>query len=287
MDPESGERPIEINFRLIRESHTAVRDARIYVEARFTVPTVLMDGQGSSSFNRHRTRKCSQAGNGLMLGTEKVRAELELFPHQMSSLDHWHVTHHITESSPLWPIRHELRANLRSVDVSLSAYDTAFQQKVKLYVNYKKDDFVHNAHFEPLHTLSEDGATTSVDLSKLDSVASDMVRKGLSRMPSLSKIPIFNNMLELGKKISEAGDSARSARRMSKSSASSARNSKAGGHKSTCLIDDPFVVAQKSSQDGDESDLPKSDRSKKQSKGAPQRLQRVETRSNVDDVITV
>lgn len=134
---DAGEDILELNFRLVRESHTAVRDACIYVQARFWLPVELDD---ASPLARHTdpTRPGSRQATGCMAesGAERhkakdVRCEVEVTPHQMSSLDHWHVAHRVTASSPLWPIRHNLKQHLRSVDVSLSAHDTAFHQDVR------------------------------------------------------------------------------------------------------------------------------------------------------------
>lgn len=125
--------------------------------------------------------------------------ELEVTPNQLSSLDHWHVSHRITPSSPLWGIRDSLRKNLKSVDVSLSAYDTAFQQEVKLFVHYQREEIVHNAHFEPMESTNEDGSMTLIDCSKLDQIKFPAVGRStsgrrherrLSRAPSLSRLPV-------------------------------------------------------------------------------------------------
>lgn len=140
----------EVSFRLVRESDTQVRDAKIYAQARFSQP-------GAESTT--------------------LRGELELASTQMSSLDYWHITHRITPTSPLWHIRKDLRAHLKSVDVSLSAYDPSFQSDIKLYVNYQKDDFVHNARFAPMSSSSADGTKTVVDHAKLDEIERDTTRR--------------------------------------------------------------------------------------------------------------
>ena len=45
----------------------------------------------------------------------------------------WQVVHRIDASSPLWHIRNQLEQHLKALDVSISAYDPAFHQPVKLY----------------------------------------------------------------------------------------------------------------------------------------------------------
>ena len=79
-----------------------------------------------------------------------------------------HVTHTIDSSSPLWPIRDMLSSHLKSIDVSLSAYDTAFQTPVKLYTRYQRDEIILNSLFENMQTTNDDGSITTVDHSKLD-----------------------------------------------------------------------------------------------------------------------
>ena len=73
LEPELGERPVDINFRLIRESHTAVRDARMYVEARFKLPKWAQEGSMGQS------KRLSASGMNAGM-TDVMRAELEVAP---------------------------------------------------------------------------------------------------------------------------------------------------------------------------------------------------------------
>ena len=86
--------------------------------------------------------------------------ELALQHDQLSSLDSWHVIHRITAGSPLWPIRSVLATHLKSIDVSLTAYDPAFNQPVKLYARYAHEEILHDCHFEPMDSVRE-GVTAS------------------------------------------------------------------------------------------------------------------------------
>jgi len=172
-DGLNGSKPLDINFRLMRASETAVRDARIYVQARFRPAETNGTARSAGELNNM-----------------DVVAELEITPSQLSVLDHWHVFHRIAPNSPLWPIRNLLRTHLTSVDVSLSAYDTAFQQEVKLFVHYNKQEIVHSAHFEPMQSTSEDGTLTTIDCSKLDQIGFPAIasRRCLSRAPSSTNV---------------------------------------------------------------------------------------------------
>lgn len=143
----------ELNFRLVRESYSVVRDAQIYVQVRYWLPDAQDDGASFSGHQKSKTRHIASVGH-----VSDRRGELALDADQMSVLEHWHVSHRITVASPLWPIRNNLDECLRSVDVSLTAYDTAFNQPVKLYVHYKKEEILHNSYFEPMDTTSDDGS---------------------------------------------------------------------------------------------------------------------------------
>ena len=87
-------------------------------------------------------------------------AALELEHDQLSSLEHWHVVHAISTSSPLWPIRRKLKRHLKAIDVSITAYDPAFNQEVKLYGRYSHEE----VHVPPtphrLHIPISDHAPT-------------------------------------------------------------------------------------------------------------------------------
>ena len=48
------------------------------------------------------------------------------------------------------------------------AYDTAFNQPVKLFVHYRKEEVLHDAKFEPMESTSDDGQLVTVDHAKLD-----------------------------------------------------------------------------------------------------------------------
>ena len=67
--------------------------------------------------------------------------------------------------------------HLKSVDVSLSAYDPSFQSDIKLYVHYRKEDFVFNARFAPMSSTSPDGSKTLVDHAKLDEIERNVARR--------------------------------------------------------------------------------------------------------------
>ena len=62
----------------------------------------------------------------------------------------------------------ELEQRLKSIDVTVSAFDPAFSQPVKLFTKYTKDEIIHGAHFEPMETTKSDGSEVTVDYSKLD-----------------------------------------------------------------------------------------------------------------------
>ena len=170
---------------------------RIYLQARFWMPVEfhdaenLPDSQDVNSFSLKGFRVVSGRA------ASERRAELALETETMSSLERWHVVHRIDENSPLWPIRHDLQAHLKAIDVSLSAYDTAFNQPVKLYVHYKKEEIVYNAHFAPMETTSDDGSITTVDHAKLDQIVQDAaprprVRKTCSLMRESKELVIPN-----------------------------------------------------------------------------------------------
>ncbi len=305
----------EVNFRLVRESYTQVRDARLYLEARFSLPDEIRDtylkgppggdasfiggrltaseyrgsrqpralGRAAQQSAQHsvstawgialagpraqptlspppspppssppplpalpallppsappsppsasvspagsrplgtapNSRVRPVAGNGATAGSSAAeastssktmqyrdqRCELELTASQMSSLDFWHVTHRITPSSPLWPIRHCLRKHLKAIDVSLSAYDTAFNQSIKLYTHYSKDELEFDATFEPMETTNEDGSVTTVDHQKLDHVTPQEQQHGAAerRSSRLARLRRGNALLAPLRRIS-------------------------------------------------------------------------------------
>lgn len=203
----------ELHFRLVRESFTQIRDARIYVQARYCLPELeqvspetgkLLTPAASTAtdcaapvkpvgrqrrwsiktLNTLQNSGClvsagaasdgsgnSNEGSFRKAGVER-RAELVLVSEQMSTLDYWEVVHRITEASPLWPIRTMLATHLKSIDVSLTAYDPSFNQPVKLYTRYAKHEILHNCHFDPMVATADDDKST-VDHAKLDMYSPD------------------------------------------------------------------------------------------------------------------
>jgi len=156
-----------INIRLVRESYTQVRDAHVYLQAHVLMPEAALAEHSSKSFHESAT------------GSDR-RVELETTSAQMSSLEHWEVCHVVNKYSPLWSVRAELPSHLKAIDVSLSAYDTAFNQPVKLYVHYQKEEISYDCHFDPMTSTSADGSVTTVDHAKLDAITKEeIVPKGM------------------------------------------------------------------------------------------------------------
>ncbi|KAL1520328.1 hypothetical protein AB1Y20_021918 [Prymnesium parvum] len=112
----SGHTP-SLTFRLVRESGAVLRDAHVRVQAQ--ILTVQPDGSVSGK-----------------------RVELPLRSNFFSMLEQWQIYHDINIHSPLWSIRGDLKAQLHVIDVSLSVYDTAYMQEVRMYKSYRHTAFV-------------------------------------------------------------------------------------------------------------------------------------------------
>lgn len=82
--------------------------------------------------------------------TIERHADLMLEADVMSTLDYWHVVHKIDNTSPLWPLvmSGNLPHHLKSIEISLTAYDPSFNQPIKLYMRYAKHEILHRCHFE-------------------------------------------------------------------------------------------------------------------------------------------
>ena len=94
----------KITFRMVRESTTTLRDVNLRVMSRFI----------ETEKGRQSTR----------------REELTLKSSYYNVLDQWQVYHVIDETSPLWPIRDTLETALSGLEVSLIAFDSAYNQEV-------------------------------------------------------------------------------------------------------------------------------------------------------------
>jgi hypothetical protein len=182
-DPEDV---LELNFRLVRESYTQIRDAHIYVQARFTLPPESAPRTDSWEDELAEASVGNTGESGALSGEKREaaarheseqRRELHIETDQMSSLEYWHVSHRITQSSPLYHIRTQLKKHLHSIDVSLSAYDTAFHTNVRLYVRYAKDEIIPDARFERMENTNYDGSITTIDHAKLDHFTRDIAAK--------------------------------------------------------------------------------------------------------------
>ena len=114
----------------------------------------------------------------------------------MSVLEHWHVSHRITVASPLWPIRNNLDECLRSVDVSLTAYDTAFNQPVKLYVHYKKEERDPKGEYGELWSQNKNKNKRLIGGMKEDRQAPQNIRTQI-RMGAGTEVTESVNVAEL------------------------------------------------------------------------------------------
>ena len=94
----------KITFRMVRESTTTLRDVNLRVMSRFI----------ETEKGRQSTR----------------REELTLKSSYYNVLGQWQVYHVIDETSPLWPIRDTLETALSGLEVSLIAFDSAYNQEV-------------------------------------------------------------------------------------------------------------------------------------------------------------
>ena len=129
-----------LNFRLVRESYTQVRDSHIHVQARYNTAESGEDTKTSAwqcggvrPSDAPRERLLCTESVGSVREAKERRAELGLEADVMSTLDFWHVIHKIDEGSPLWPLRDTLEQHLQSIEISLTAYDPYFSQPVRLY----------------------------------------------------------------------------------------------------------------------------------------------------------
>jgi hypothetical protein len=184
-DPEEV---LELNFRLVRESYTQIRDAHIYVQARFTLPPdsaprrdswadEMAAASARDAGDSGALAECNEKGETAQRIDAEQRRELQIETDQMSSLEYWHVSHRITQSSPLYHIKDQIKKHLHSIDVSLSAYDTAFHTNVRLYVRYSKDEIIPDARFERMENTNSDGSITTIDHAKLDQFTRDVAAK--------------------------------------------------------------------------------------------------------------
>ena len=90
----------KITFRMVRESTTTLRDVNLRVMSRFI----------ETEKGRQSTR----------------REELTLKSNYYNVLDQWQVYHVIDENSPLWASREQLGPVLSGLEVSLIAFDVAY-----------------------------------------------------------------------------------------------------------------------------------------------------------------
>jgi len=112
----------QLTFRMVRESSTVLRDVNLRVQAKYL----------------------SKGPDGTM---QSRRTELSLRSSYYNVLEQWQVYHLIDETSPLWALRSELASSLSGLEISLVAFDVAYNQEVRRFHAYEHADLVHGASF--------------------------------------------------------------------------------------------------------------------------------------------
>lgn len=81
----------------------------------------------------------------------------------------WTIVHMIDEESPLWGFEEkDYKKNKIEVIVFLKAFDEHFCNIVKEKNSYTFDEIIHDAKFNPMYHLSDDGTKTILQLDKID-----------------------------------------------------------------------------------------------------------------------
>jgi inward rectifier potassium channel len=81
----------------------------------------------------------------------------------------WTVVHPITEDSPLLNFtREDLEPSNLELLVQVSGFDPIFSNIVMARTSYTYNEVVWGAKFRPMYHESEDGATTILELNKLN-----------------------------------------------------------------------------------------------------------------------
>lgn len=157
----------KITFRMVRESSTVLRDVNLRVMARF----VVTDEDGL----QHTTR-----------------TELGLKSSYYNVLDQWQVYHEIDETSPLWAVRDRLGAALSGLEVSLIAFDVAYNQEVRRFHAYQHTDLVIGASFVGMVEGSVDAhsgvQTLDIRHDKLDLYQLHTDEQGQRKRSGLSRL---------------------------------------------------------------------------------------------------
>ena len=136
---------------------------------------------------RCRMRASSELG-ALSIANASV-LPLNVHSDTMMQLDVWEVQHEIVKGTPLYDSIFRDRVldpRLIEIDVTLSVFDTAYSQEVKLHTSYHHTDVVVGARFQPMVRTLSRGPAAERKSSGLKSRI-NRVRMGLSprrRRPS-------------------------------------------------------------------------------------------------------
>jgi len=121
-----------LTFRMVRLGNAQLRDIHIHVQAQWW----HAKDSAFSDRDSHKGR----------LGTLSLEHE------HFTTLEQLQVWHKLDENSPLWGIESHLETYLDGIEVTVSAFDMASLQPVKMFTRYQKQDLVVNAVF--VNTLS-------------------------------------------------------------------------------------------------------------------------------------
>lgn len=136
----SGVRSRFLTIRMVRQGNVELRDISIHMQGQWKD----RDEEALADRDHHRGR----------VGT--LRLEQDKF----TTLEQLQVWHKLDESSPLWHIRDELSTNLDGIEVSVSAYDVASLQPVKMFHRYTRTDLVSGAVFVNTFSPTKRSTTT-------------------------------------------------------------------------------------------------------------------------------
>lgn len=131
-----------LTFRMVRLGDVQLRDVQLHVQGQWVEATVQGPTTSNGVADRDHHRGC--------VGTLKLEQD------KFTTLEQLQVWHKLDEASPLWAIRDDLEHALDGVEVSVSAYDVASMQPVKMFHRYSHDDIKNGRVFRNTYSTVRD-----------------------------------------------------------------------------------------------------------------------------------